>query len=119
MESNAVNQVIELIVRELEGLGLAVIAFASLYATVRGLLQIRQRKPDAYQRLIVFNGKALQRGLEFLVAANLIRAVTVAPTRDGMVSLGLLIVARTFLSWSTTMEIEGRWPWQVTRSGRA
>jgi uncharacterized membrane protein len=119
MESNAVNQAIELIARELEFLGLAVIGLASLYATIRGLLNIRQRKPDAYQRLKIFIGKSLQLGLEFLVAADIIRTVTVAPTREGIVSLGLLIVVRTFLSWSITVEIEGCWPWQVARSGRA
>jgi uncharacterized membrane protein len=119
MESNAVNQAIELVARELEVLGLAVIGLASLYATIRGLLNIRQRKPDAYQRLKIFIGKSLQLGLEFLVAADIIRTVTVAPTREGIVSLGLLIVVRTFLSWSITVEIEGCWPWQVARSGRA
>jgi uncharacterized membrane protein len=119
MESNAVNQAIEFIARELEVLGLAVIGLASLYATIRGLLNIRQRKPDAYQRLKIFIGKSLQLGLEFLVAADIIRTVTVAPTREGIVSLGLLIVVRTFLSWSITVEIEGCWPWQVARSGRA
>jgi len=119
MESNAVNQAIELVARELEVLGLAVIGLASLYATIRGLLNIRQRKPDAYQRLKIFIGKSLQLGLEFLVAADIIRTVTVAPTREGIVALGLLIVVRTFLSWSITVEIEGCWPWQVARSGRA
>ena len=33
--------------------------------------------------------------------------VTIEPTREGIVSLGLLIVVRTFLSWSITVEIEG------------
>jgi uncharacterized membrane protein len=119
MESNAANQTIELITRELEFLGLAVIGLASLYATIRGLLNIRQRRPDAYQRLKIFIGKSLQLGLEFLVAADIIRTVTIAPTREGIVSLGLLILVRTFLSWSITVEIEGCWPWQVARSGRA
>jgi uncharacterized membrane protein len=119
MGSNAVNQAIELIARELEVLGLAVIGLASLYATIRGLLNIRQRKPDAYQCVKIFSGKSLQLGLEFLVAADIIRTVTVAPTREGIVSLGLLILVRTFLSWSITVEIEGCWPWQVARSGRA
>ena|SRR5712664_72076 len=126
MESNTVTQAIELVARGLEILGIASIGFAFLYATIRGLLQIRQRKPDAYQRLKIFVGKALQLGLEFLVAADIIRTVTVTirtvtvtPTREGIVTLGLLIVIRTFLSWSITVEIEGRWPWQLARTGKA
>ena len=118
MESNAVNQAIELIARELEILGLAVIGFASLYATARSLMDIRRRNPDTYHRLKISLGKALQLGLEFLVAADIIRTVTVAPTREGVVSLGLLIIVRTFLSWSITVEIEGCWPWQVARTGK-
>ena len=118
MGSNVVNEAIELIARGLEVLGLAVIGFAFLYGTIRSLLQFRQRKPYVYQHLKIFIGKALQLGLEFLVAADIIKTVTVAPTREGIVSLGLLIVVRTFLSWSITVEIEGCWPWQVAQTGK-
>ncbi|MFZ0581891.1 MAG: DUF1622 domain-containing protein [Candidatus Acidiferrales bacterium] len=116
MESSAVPQAIELIVRGLEILGVAVIGIAFPYATIRGLVQIRQRRPDAYLQLKVFIGKALQLGLEFLVAADIVKTVTVNLTRDGIVSLGLLILVRTFLSWSITVEIEGCLPWQIANS---
>jgi uncharacterized membrane protein len=117
MESNAVVQGIEMIVQGLEILGVAVIGIAFPYATIRCLMNIRQRIPDAYQRLKAFIGKALQLGLEFLIAADIIRTVTIEPTREGIVSLGLLIVVRTFLSWST-VEIEGCLPWQVAQTGK-
>jgi uncharacterized membrane protein len=119
MESSAVPQGIELIVRGLEILGVAVIGIAFPYATVRGLVQTRQRRPDAYLQLKIFIGKALQLGLEFLVAADIVKTVTVDLTREGIVSLGLLILVRTFLSWSITVETEGCLPWQIARSGRA
>jgi len=119
MESNAVIQGSELIVRGLEFLGVAVIGIAFPYATIRYLVDIRQRRPNPYQRLKTFIGKALQLGLEFLVAADIVRTVMIEPTRGGIVSLGLLIVVRTFLSWSITVEIEGCWPWQVARSEKA
>jgi uncharacterized membrane protein len=115
----AATQGIELIVQGLEILGVAVIGIAFLYATIRGFVDIRQRKPAAYQSLRVVIGKGLQLGLESLVAADIVRTVTIEPTREGIVSLGLLIIVRTFLSWSITVEIEGCWPWQVARSGRA
>jgi uncharacterized membrane protein len=119
MESNVAMQGVELVAEGLEFLGVAVIGLAFPYATIRGLLHLRQRNPDAYDRLKVFIGKALQLGLEFLIAADIIRTVTINPTREGIISLGLLIVVRTFLSWSITVEIEGCWPWQVARSGKA
>jgi uncharacterized membrane protein len=118
MGSSAVPQGIELIVRGLEILGVAVIGIAFPYATIRSLVQFRQRRADAYLQLKNFIGRALQLGLEFLVAADIVKTVTVDVTREGILSLGLLILVRTFLSWSITVEIEGCWPWQVARSGR-
>jgi uncharacterized membrane protein len=53
------------------------------------------------------------------VAADIVRTATVKPTREGIVSLGLLVLLRTFLSWSITVEIEGRRPWQLARNGKA
>ncbi len=117
MESNLVIQGVDLIAQGLEILGVAVIGIAFLYATMRALLHFRQQNPDAYQRLKISIGKSLQLGLEFLVAADIIKTVSITPTREGIVSLGLLIVVRTFLSWSITVELEGCWPWQVARSG--
>jgi len=35
------------------------------------------------------------------------------PTLDNLATLELLVIVRTFLSWSVVVEIEGRWPWQV------
>ncbi len=119
MGSSAVSQGIELIVRGLEILGVSVIGIAFPFATVRGLVQIRRRRPDAYLQLKIFIGKALQLGLEFLVAADIVKTVTVNLTSDGIVSLGLLILVRTFLSWSITVEIEGCLPWQIASSRRA
>ena len=58
-------------------------------------------------------GKTLLLGLEFLVAADVVRTVALEPTLTNVAVLGLLVVIRTFLSWSLTVEIEGRWPWQT------
>jgi uncharacterized membrane protein len=50
--------------------------------------------------------------LEFLVAGDIIRTVVVAPTMENVAVLGLLVLIRTFLSFSMQLEIDGRWPWQ-------
>ena len=51
-------------------------------------------------------------GLELLVAADIIRTVTLEATLMNMANLGALVVVRTFLGWSLSVEIERRWPWQ-------
>jgi hypothetical protein len=51
-------------------------------------------------------------GLDLLIAADVIKTVTVEATLENIVSLGLLVLVRTFLSWSLILEVTGRWPWQ-------
>ena len=52
-------------------------------------------------------------GLDLLIAADIIRTVTLEPTLENVAALGLLVVVRTFLAWSLQLEAEGRWPWQA------
>ncbi len=58
-------------------------------------------------------GKFLLLGLELLVAADVVRTVALEPTLQNVAVLGLLVVVRTFLSWSMEVEMEGRWPWRA------
>lgn len=58
-------------------------------------------------------GKPLLVALELLVAADVLRTVVLEPTLNNVVALGLLILVRTFLSWSMRVEMEARWPWQA------
>ena len=119
MESEILIRVIEFTAQCLEVVGILVIGVAFIYAAFRALGHYKQRRPDPYLRLKDFIGKALQLGLEFLVAADIIRTVTVEPTMEKSLSLGVLIVVRTFLSWSIAVEIEGCWPWQVASKRKA
>lgn len=76
---------------------------------------------DRYKQLRTRLGRALLLGLEVLVAADIIRTVALEPTLMSVAALGLLVLIRTFLSWSLEVEIEGRWPWrsdgETPRSG--
>jgi uncharacterized membrane protein len=56
-------------------------------------------------------GRAILLGLEFLVAADIIGTVAVAPTFQSLGVLAAIVLIRTFLSFSLEVEIEGRWPW--------
>jgi uncharacterized membrane protein len=67
---------------------------------------------DEFKRHIA---RALLLGLDVLIAADIIRTVTLEPTLDNVAALGLLIVVRTFLTWTLVVEAEGRWPWQPPR----
>ena len=56
--------------------------------------------------------RTIQVGLELLVAADIIRTVSTPLTALNLALLSGLVVVRTFLGWTLTVEIEGRWPWQ-------
>jgi uncharacterized membrane protein len=61
-------------------------------------------------------GRILLLGLELLVAADVVRTVALEPTLSSIAGLGLLVLIRTFLSWSIVVEVEGRWPWQARQA---
>jgi len=58
-------------------------------------------------------GRSILTGLELLVAADIIRTVAVEPTMESVLVLGLIVLIRTFLSFSLEVEIDGKWPWQA------
>lgn len=62
-------------------------------------------------------GRAILLGLEFLVAADIINTVVVELTLQNVLSLAVIVIIRTLLSFSLEAEIEGRWPWQRPQKG--
>jgi uncharacterized membrane protein len=99
----------------IEYLAVAIIAGMVGYSTIRYFILLigKRDAPDAsYREYKHTLGKALLLGLEILVAADVIRTVALEPTFENIAALGLLVVVRTFLSWSLVVEIESRWPWQ-------
>ena len=94
----------------------AIIIIAIVHGTIRYLIRINQQVDDAYQQLKAQLGKALLLGLEFLVAADIIRTVALEPNMQNVMILGLLVIIRTFLSWSLVVEIEGHWPWRKSKA---
>ncbi len=111
----SVRVVMEWAALGIEILGAAIIVVGVLRVaitrgTVRFLFKLDQ--PEAYESYKQQIGRSLLLGLEFLVAGDVVRTVALAPTLANVAALGLLVVVRTFLSWSLTVEIDGRWPWQ-------
>lgn len=88
-----------------------VLRVAITRGTVRFLLKLDE--PGAYEGYKHQIGRSLLLGLEFLVAGDVVRTVALEPTLDNVAVLGLLVLVRTFLSWTLTVEIESRWPWQA------
>jgi uncharacterized membrane protein len=116
-----VTVVIEAIGRGIEIVGIAAIVVGAVLATLGfGVALWRHALFDAaYRTYRQGLGRAILLGLEFLVAADIIRTVAISPTIESVVSLGLIVLIRTALSFSLQLEIDGRWPWQRPVDQRA
>lgn len=109
-----IASVVHWLTRVIEAVGLAVIVGGTLLATMSFLRRLARRESvtDTYRRYRADLGRAIPLGLEFLVAADIIGTVVVDPTFGNLGVLGLIVLIRTFLSFSLEVEISGRLPWQ-------
>jgi uncharacterized membrane protein len=64
----------------------------------------RKFKPRLAQVLMI--------ALEILIVADVIETVALDITFESLAALALLVIVRTWLSWTLDLEAEGRWPWQ-------
>ena len=109
------QETMEWIARGVEAVGVAILVVGSLIALCRAGIQLTERQDPTrvYRRLRSFLGRSILLGLEVLVAADLIRTVAVDPSLENVGVLGLIVLIRTFLSFSLDIEIDGRLPWRA------
>jgi uncharacterized membrane protein len=107
-------QLMDDIARGFEWVGVTVIVAAfvvSLVSAARHLVD-GAAGTAVYEVGRNYFGRGILLGLEVLIAADLIRTVAVQPTLDNVEVLALIVVVRTFLSFSIDVEIAGVLPWR-------
>jgi uncharacterized membrane protein len=114
------EQTMDVIARGVEIIGIVTLVMGLVAALVRAGLVLTggQGMEEAYRIVRTVFGRSILLGLEFLVAADIIRTVAVQPSLENVAVLGLIVLIRTFLSFSLEVEIDGRWPWQSAGFGR-
>ena len=110
----AFAEIVEIVGQGVDAAGVGIILFGAIIA---GAFFVRRtlagdRSDRSYNAFREGLGRALLLGLELLVAADIIRTVAVTPTIESVLVLALIVIIRTFLSWSLEVELNGRWPWQ-------
>lgn len=105
------EKVISSIIQIVEATGIVVILIGGIYASVKFLSDTWSKTPGAYEVLRRRLGQAIILGLEFLVAGDIIFTVTLKADVQSVLGLGLLIIIRTFLSFSLQFELQNRLPW--------
>ena len=97
----------------MDALGVAVVPVGVLWGLILFAKDLyTQNSSEAYKAFRIQIVRSLILGLEVLVAGDVIRTVAISPTLMSVGVLGAIVLIRCFLSWSLTLEIDGRWPWQ-------
>jgi uncharacterized membrane protein len=109
----SLDEVVETVGKGVDVAGILVIVGGAAAATLSFLDRARRGGvADAYPIYRRSLGHAILLGLEFLVAADIVRTVAITPTFSDVGVLGAIVVIRTFLSVALQVETEGRWPWR-------
>ena len=114
---DGMRQSLELVTKALEIVGAGTLVIGFLVASV--LLIRRHFREGAKPAIAQYRrslGRTILVGLEILVAATIIKTVTLPPTWQAMGFLAVMIAIRTFLGWTITLELYGHWTWQRPRA---
>jgi uncharacterized membrane protein len=101
-------EIVETIGKTIDGMGVAVIAGGAVLATGMTIARLGPQRADSYRIFREQLGRSILLGLEFLVAADIIRTVAVTPNGESVLVLAGIVATRTFLSFSLQVEITGR-----------
>jgi uncharacterized membrane protein len=106
----------EHVVHGFEIVGIAVLAVGSIIGIVRGAALLRQGDEHAaYRRVRHDIGQSILLGLEILIIADIVLTITIDPTLESALALALIVLVRTFLSFSLEIELDGVVPWHKGR----
>ena len=101
----------------IEAIGIGTIALFALYALFNAVLRLLKRESLdlIFQELRQLLGRGILLGLEFLIASDIIYTVAVELTFETIGVLAIVVLIRTFLSFTLEVEMYGKWPWQNKR----
>jgi len=104
---------LEITTAVIEILGVSVLVLGFLISVGRYLRHYRHMAtPEPVRKFKRGLGRTVIIGLEVLVAATIVKTVTVEATFFSIGLLAGMIGVRTIISWTMVLEIDGHWPWQ-------
>ena len=107
------EEVMSHVVQGFETIGVIVLATGSITGLVRYVFAIaRGERGTAFERVRKDVGRAILLGLEIMIIADIVRTITIATTIESTITLGIIVLVRTFLSFSLEIELEGTVPWR-------
>jgi uncharacterized membrane protein len=114
-----VEEAMSTVVTCFEVAGVVILAVGSTWAVLAAVRAWWQGRRDGlYQRARLQVGRSILLGLEVLIIADIVQTVTIDPTIESAATLGIIVLVRTFLSFSLEIELDGVVPWRRRQSER-
>jgi uncharacterized membrane protein len=104
-----VSEFLKVIARGLEIVGAGLLVLGC----IEQLVQDRTNSVERNYRQAL--GRVVLIGLEVLVAATILKTITLEETFESVTFLAIMVAIRTFLGWTMVLEMTSRWPWQRPR----
>ena len=105
------EETMENVARGFEAVGVVIIVIGGVVALLAGIKDFRNLD-DFFADVRRGFGRPLILGLEVLVAADIIKTITVDPSIESVTVLGILVAVRIALSFSLDIEVDGMVPWR-------
>jgi uncharacterized membrane protein len=108
------EEFLDLAVRLFELSGVLILVIGGLISAVLYVRDLSRGggRRAAYTALRHNIGRAILLGLEILIVADIILTVAIDQTLESAATLGLIVLVRTFLSFSLDIEMDGVVPWR-------
>jgi uncharacterized membrane protein len=98
----------------IEALRIGLITATALYVVCFAICQVIKgaEAETIFHHIRQCLGRSILFGLEFLVAADIIHTVAVELTFTTVGVSAIIVLIRTFLSFTLEVELTDHWPWQ-------
>jgi uncharacterized membrane protein len=108
-----IDEWMEHVVRGFEVAGVLILAIGSVWALASAVpVYLKRDAFAAYTRTRQRVGRSVLLGLEILIIADIVQTITIDSTLESAATLGVIVLVRTFLSFSLEIELEGIVPWR-------
>jgi uncharacterized membrane protein len=115
MKESDIIPLIKALTLVVEMTGVGIIALGAVVSLAFSLRCFFRREGELYENFRRQFGRSILLGLEFLIAADIINTVVIEPTLQNVSTLGLVVLIRTFLSFSLDIELKRQLPWSKNK----
>jgi uncharacterized membrane protein len=112
------EELMEHVAQAFEVAGVVILTVGSILAFAIAAAELRTGGArSAYETARGGVGRSVLLGLEVLIIADIVTTITIDQTVESALTLGIIVLVRTFLSFSLEIELDGVVPWHRRQAG--